>query len=93
MSAIVTVVVALTVLIAGLAIGAKWAAGVAAALIFGFLLIGGFVFRNQSEVLVINAYRADRPSFFKRTRDDWIVEVIVMLMGLLLGFIIGHLTK
>jgi hypothetical protein len=70
---------------------ARWLGGIAGILYLGAIPIGFFAFRNQSEVLVINRYRG--PSFLKRTRDEWIVEVVVMLMGLLLGFIIGHLTK
>jgi hypothetical protein len=52
-----------------------------------------FRFREKSDIAIINAYRADKPSFFRRTRDEWVVEVSVMLLGLLLGYFIGHLTR
>ena len=93
MSAFIALVLYAIFAIVGTATGVTWAADVSIALVSGYILIGFFVFRNQSEVLVINAYRADRPSFFRRTRDDWIVEIVVMFIGLLLGFLIGHPTK
>jgi type IV secretory pathway TrbD component len=52
-----------------------------------------FRFREKSDILIINVYRADRPSFFRRTKDDWVVEISVMIVGLILGYIIGRVTK
>jgi hypothetical protein len=41
---------------------------------------------------VINAYRADRPTFLQRTRDDWVVELVCVAIGLVAGYILGRLT-
>lgn len=52
-----------------------------------------FRFREKSDIVIINVNRADRPSFFRRTKDEWIVELSVMIIGLILGYLIGRLTK
>lgn len=42
---------------------------------------------------LVNAYQSDRPTFWRRTRDDWVVEIIVGLVFLVLGFVLGKVTS
>jgi hypothetical protein len=44
------------------------------------------------KAVLINAYRADRPSFWQRTRDDWIIGVAMLLLGGVLGYLVNQLT-
>jgi hypothetical protein len=39
---------------------------------------------------LINAYRADRPTFWRRTRDDWAGESVMLLIGAVVGGVIGY---
>lgn len=48
--------------------------------------------QSSGSAIVVNAYRSTRPSFFQRTRDDWIVHVIVGMFFLIVGFLIGSFT-
>jgi hypothetical protein len=43
-----------------------------------------------SSAVLINAYRDERPTFWQRTRDDWIVAVVMLLLGAMLGGVIGY---
>jgi hypothetical protein len=61
------------------------------------ILICGIMFfqmqKNRDTVIcaarIINAYRVDRPSFIRRTRDDWVVESVVAVISLVAGFFLG----
>lgn len=43
-----------------------------------------------SSAVLINAYRDERPTFWQRTRDDWIIAVVMLLLGAVLGGVIGY---
>lgn len=45
-----------------------------------------------SSAVLINAYRADRPSFWQRTRDDWFIGTVMLLLGGVLGYIVNMIT-
>ncbi|MCG5217747.1 hypothetical protein [Streptosporangium sp. KLBMP 9127] len=40
-------------------------------------------------VRLVNSYYVDHPSFWRRTKDDWAVEIIVGAVFLGLGFVLG----
>jgi hypothetical protein len=42
---------------------------------------------------LINAYRRDRPSFWRRTKDDWAVETVVGAIFLVVGFVLGKISE
>ncbi|MCO6000138.1 hypothetical protein [Actinoallomurus rhizosphaericola] len=44
----------------------------------------------RSSALLINDYRENRPTFWERTRDDWIVGAVWCVVGLVLGGVIGY---
>ena len=44
---------------------------------------------SKSGAVLINAYRTDRPTFWQRTRDDWIVGAVWAVVGVVLGGIVG----
>ncbi|GII63277.1 hypothetical protein Skr01_33620 [Sphaerisporangium krabiense] len=54
-----------------------------------FLLARG----RGPRVSLRNYYRSDRPSFWRRTRDDWLVQIIGGALFLVLGFILGKVAS
>jgi hypothetical protein len=46
----------------------------------------------RSSAILINADSADRPSFWRRTRDDWIIAVVMLLLGGVLGYLVNTIT-
>jgi hypothetical protein len=46
----------------------------------------------RSSARLINAYRGDRPTFWQRTRDDWIIGVVMLLFGGVLGYLVNQIT-
>lgn len=62
--------------------------GVLAVLSIGF----GIWFANRPWVEMINAPRADRPTYWQRTRDIWVVGVITALLGAVVGYLLGKYT-
>jgi len=59
-----------------------------------FLVIALFVDRSmrprRNTAVLINVYRAARPTFWERTRDDWAIEGVMLLVGAVLGGVIGY---
>ncbi|MFG3441275.1 hypothetical protein ACGF0J_28835 [Nonomuraea sp. NPDC047897] len=51
----------------------------------------GWPFRQDGAHL-INAYRRDRPSFFQRTRDDWITGSVMAAVGGVIGYFVNEIT-
>jgi hypothetical protein len=47
---------------------------------------------GRHPVRVINAPRAERPSYWHRTSDMWIIGIITALFGAIIGFILGRIT-
>ena len=41
---------------------------------------------------LVNNYRTERPSFWQRTRDDWIIGVVMLLLGGVLGYFVNQIT-
>jgi hypothetical protein len=70
-------------------------AGVGIMAVFSSVLFG--LLRSwehaKGSATIVNAYSSERPTFLQRTRDDWIVHLIVATVFLILGFIIGWLTS
>lgn len=72
-------------------VGETWAGGVGVGIVLGGgWLVDRLFGRRHGEIIVINDWRRNRPSFFRRTRDDWIVEAIMMILGLVIGYFIGR---
>jgi hypothetical protein len=46
--------------------------------------------RRVSSAIVVNAYRKDRPSFWQRTRDDWVVATVMLVLGAIVGGFVGY---
>lgn len=44
-------------------------------------------FGERSSAVLINAYRAERPTFWQRKRDDLIINAVSLLLGAILGVI------
>jgi hypothetical protein len=72
-----------------------------AMLVFGGLILGALMIsllawtKNSSvsrKAVLINAYRADRPSFWQRSRDDWVIGVVMLLLGGMLGYLVNQIT-
>jgi hypothetical protein len=73
----------------GLMIGS----GIAAAIAFiGAVLSPAVVYMAGPGSILINAYRSDRPSFWKRTRDDWTVGAAWALVGGVIGYLVNQIT-
>jgi hypothetical protein len=49
--------------------------------------------RGVVGAILVNAYLVDRPPFWRRTRDDWIVQIIGGALFLVLGFFLGRITS
>ncbi|GAA1612425.1 hypothetical protein GCM10009733_005580 [Nonomuraea maheshkhaliensis] len=49
--------------------------------------------RNGGSAHLINTYEVDSPTFFQRTRDDWIVGAIWAAVGALAGGVIGYFVN
>lgn len=47
-------------------------------------------FRRRSSAVLLNAYRADQPTFWRRKRDDLMINAVVLVLGAVLG---GVVTK
>jgi hypothetical protein len=59
------------------------------------LIVIGFVMQfyyEPREVIIINAPRADRPSYWQRTGDMWMVGVVTAIIGAIIGFILGKVS-
>lgn len=44
--------------------------------------------RRRSSAVLINAYRADRPTFWHRKRDDLMINVVMLALGAVLGAVV-----
>ena len=70
-----------------------WLNEIVPLLLLSFIPIGlGLRFFGTSRVIIINALRADRPGYWKRTGDTWIVGVITAVLGALIGYFLGQIT-
>ena len=66
--------------------GRRWGPAVVIPKILAGAVIAMFTSRSiraarpltAGSAILINAYRADRPSFWQRTRDDWAVEAVML---------------
>jgi hypothetical protein len=56
---------------------------VVASLFVGFLTM-------QPRVVLINAPRATRPTYWQRTRDMWWVGIVTTLIGVIVGYLLPH---
>jgi hypothetical protein len=45
-----------------------------------------------NSALLIHAYRVDRPTFWQRTRDDWVIGIVMLFLGGVLGYIVNVIT-
>jgi hypothetical protein len=54
----------------------------------GIMVIGS----NKRKVRITNAMRADRPRYWARTRDMWVVGVATAIAGAVLGYLLGRIT-
>ncbi|MEV1198456.1 hypothetical protein [Microbispora rosea] len=48
--------------------------------------------RLRSSAMIINALRSDRPTFWQRTRDDWIIGAVMAVVGGFIGYLVNELT-
>ena len=61
-------------------------------LILGLTFIYWSKSSNRHYTSLVNAYRKDRPTFWQRSRDDWIVGVVMLLLGGVLGYLVNQIT-
>lgn len=48
--------------------------------------------RTCSSAILVNADFVERPSFWRRTRDDWVIGVVMALVGGVLGYVVNALS-
>jgi hypothetical protein len=72
----------------------KWeVANTIVAVIAGILvvaLVSVGIFVRRPRVILINAPRASRPTYWDRTRDMWWVGIVTALLGVLIGYVLPH---
>lgn len=72
----------------------KWAAlNTVIVVVASLLIITSFsvgIFVRRPRVILINAPRASRPTYWERTRDMWWVGIITALIGALIGYVLPH---
>ncbi|MEV0704169.1 hypothetical protein AB0I53_40495 [Saccharopolyspora sp. NPDC050389] len=56
-----------------------------------WLVVGSARSGPQSSAVLRNVYRAERPSFWKRTADDWAVTAVSSTVFLFLGYFLGKI--
>lgn len=44
----------------------------------------------RSSAVLINANRSERPTFWQRARDDWIIAVVMLVLGAVIGGVVGY---
>jgi hypothetical protein len=54
--------------------------------------IGMRLLTRSNKVIIINALKTDRPSYWDRTRDIWVVGIITAVAGAVLGYALGKIT-
>lgn len=80
--------------------GRRWGPGVVLVQVLAAIVIAAFTSKSirtarpltASRAVLINAYRADRPSFWRRSRDDWIIGAVMLLLGGVLGYFVNVIT-
>jgi hypothetical protein len=59
-----------------------------------FVASAGYVaLDSRPRVMIINVPRADRPTFWERTRDSWKVGIITTVGGVIAGYLLAKLTS
>jgi len=70
-----------------------WLNAVVPLVMLSMIAIGlGLRWLGRHRVVIINAPRADRPGYWKRTSDLWVVGVITALLGAFVGYLLGRIT-
>jgi hypothetical protein len=67
-------------------------AGVVIGAIFLLSLVGYVILVAHPKVIIINAIRSERPTYWQRTRDNWLIGIATTILGVVLGYILGKLT-
>jgi hypothetical protein len=58
----------------------------------GDFLLGRTRWGGDESAFLINAYRTERPDFWQRTRDDWVVGAVWALIGGVIGYFVNQIT-
>jgi hypothetical protein len=70
-----------------------WLNDIVPLLLLSVIPIGiGIRYLGIRRVAIINAPRADRPGYWKRTGDMWVVGIITALLGAIIGYFLGKIT-
>ena len=70
-----------------------WLNDIVPLLLLSMIPIGlGIRYLGKRRVAIINALRADRPGYWKRTGDMWVVGIITALLGAIIGYFLGKIT-
>lgn len=64
----------------------------AVAAIFLLGAIAALVLERRPRAVIINAMRADRPTYWQRTRDIWQVGIATAILGAVVGYVLGKFT-
>jgi hypothetical protein len=59
----------------------------------GSIYLWRVVGAGHAYIHLINAYSRDRPSFWRRTRDDWAVAIVTGVISLIIGFVLGKISE
>lgn len=52
-----------------------------------------WAFRKHSSAVLINAYRAERPTFWQRKRDDLLINAVALVLGGVIGYFVNELQS
>ncbi len=58
----------------------------------GIVGVSYLLFPRPPLVIIINAPRAERPTYWQRTRDMWWVGIVTSLAGVIVGYLLGKFT-
>jgi hypothetical protein len=68
------------------------AAGVVAGLVVSGIISCYVWSKITQKVVIVNALRAERPTYWQRTRDHWWIAIVTTVLGTVVGYLLGKFT-